>query len=150
MGKIKEIFYRQAIEHYTKRLQPYARLEIVELLEGKETGRGDRARTNLLEEEAQRISKQLRDHAHLIALSPEGRQLSTEKLADYLKGLQHTSPQVDFVIGGPSGLAEELKGKSDLCLSFSLLTFPHRLARVILLEQLYRCNKLIRGEPYHK
>jgi 23S rRNA (pseudouridine1915-N3)-methyltransferase len=71
-------------------------------------------------------------------------------MAAYLKGLQRTNPRVDFVIGGAAGLAEKIKQKSDLCLSLSLLTFPHRLVRVILLEQLYRCFKIIRGEPYHK
>ncbi len=150
VGKIKESFYRQALVHYAKRLQPYARLETVELSEGKEVGRGEFARTSLLEDEGQKISRQLRDTAHLIVLSPEGQQMSTEKLATYLKNLQRTNPRVDFVIGGAAGLADMVKQKSDLCLSFSRLTFPHRLARVILLEQLYRCFKIIRGEPYHK
>ncbi len=150
IGKIKEKFYREALEHYAKRLQPYARLETVELAEGKEAGRGEFARTSLLEDEAQKISRQLRDTAHLIVLSPEGQQMSTEKLAAYLKNLQRINPRADFVIGGAVGLAEKIKQKSDLCFSFSLLTFPHRLARVVLLEQLYRCFKVIRGEPYHK
>ena len=150
VGKIKEKFYRQAVDHYAKRLQPYARLEIAELGEGKETGLGAFARTSLLEDEAQKIGRQLRDTAHLIALSPEGRQMETEKLAAYLRNLQRINPRVDFLIGGAAGLAEGIKEKSDLCLSFSLLTFPHRLVRVILLEQLYRCFKIIRGEPYHK
>ena len=150
VGKIKEKFYREALDHYAKRLHPYARLETVELAEGKEAGRGVFARTSLLEDEAQKISRQLRDQAHLIVLSPEGRQMDTEKMAAFLKGLQRTNPRVDFVIGGAAGLAEKIKQKSDLCLSLSLLTFPHRLVRVILLEQLYRCFKIIRGEPYHK
>ncbi len=150
MGKIKENFYRQAVEHYIRRLKPYARIEVVELAEGKEEGRGDSALTGLLKEEGEKIVRQLRDTAHLIVLSPEGQQMSTEKLAAYLNKLQRTSPRTDFVIGGAAGLAEKIKQKSDLCLSISRLTFPHRLARVILLEQLYRCFKIIRGEPYHK
>ncbi|MEW5919498.1 MAG: 23S rRNA (pseudouridine(1915)-N(3))-methyltransferase RlmH [Bacillota bacterium] len=150
VGKIKENFYRQALQHYARRLKPYARLEIVELAEGKEEGRGDFALTTLLKEEGDKIVRQLRQDAHCIVLTPEGRKMKTEELAAYLKNLQHSSPRIDLVIGGAAGLAGEIKLKSDLCLSLSDLTFPHRLARVILLEQLYRCFKIIRGEPYHK
>ena len=150
IGKVKEKFYQQALDHYCRRLNPYARLEIVELAEGKETGRGAFARVNLLEEEAQKIGRHLRESAHMIVLSPEGQQMETEKLASHLKNLQRTNPRIDFVIGGAIGLAGWIKQKSDLCLSLSLLTFPHRMVRVILLEQLYRSFKIIRGEPYHK
>ncbi len=150
MGKLKESFYRQAVEHYSRRLKAYARLETIELAEGKETGRDAFALAALLQEEEQRIDKYLRREAHCIVLTPEGRTLSTEELAAYLEKLRHTCPRLDFVLGGASGLAPGLKERSDLNLSLSRLTFPHRLARLILLEQLYRCFKLMQGEPYHK
>ncbi len=150
IGKVKEKFYQQALAHYYKRLSPYARLETVELAEGKETGRGAFAVASLLEEEAQKIGRHLRDSAYLIVLSPEGHQMETEKLASHLKNLQRANPRIDIVVGGAAGLAGWIKQKSDLYLSLSLLTFPHRMVRVILLEQLYRCFKIIRGEPYHK
>lgn len=150
VGKLKEKFYRQAVEHYARRLQPYSRLEILELAEGKEAGRGEFALASLLHEEGQKISKHRRQEAHCIVLTPEGRRMKTEELAAYLKNLQQVNPRLDLIIGGAEGLAEDIKKQSDLCLSLSDLTFPHRLASVILLEQLYRCFRIIRGEPYHR
>jgi len=151
VGKIKEDFYKRGIEHYLIRLQPYTRVEVIELQESRA---GEKSRFQVqkaLEEEALEITKNIRDDAHLIALSAEGKAMASEELAFYLERLLvEGKSKVDFLVGGPSGLAENIKKRADLCLSLSALTFPHRLVRLILLEQLYRCFKIIRGEPYHR
>lgn len=97
------------------------------------------------------MGRYIRKEAHLIALAAEGRKMTSEELAFYLERLLIAGQaKVDFIIGGPSGLDEGIKKMADLCLSLSNLTFPHRMVRLILLEQLYRSFKIIRGEPYHK
>ncbi len=150
MGKIKENFFKRGIEHYLLRLQPYARVEIAELPENRADEK-KASRSEIIEEEALGIEKYCRDGAHRIALSAEGKKMSSEELAFYFERLLiEGKSKVDFIIGGPSGLAETVKKKGNLCLSLSDFTFPHRLVRLILLEQIYRCFKIIRGEPYHK
>ena len=150
MGRVKEGFFRRGIEHYLSRLQPYSRVEIVELPEARAAEK-KASREQIVAEEATGMGKYLRGGAHRIALSNEGKSMFSEELASYLERLLiEGKSTVDFIIGGPLGLAESVKEKGDLCLSLSALTFPHRLARLILLEQLYRCFKIIRGEPYHK
>ncbi len=151
VGKIKEEFFKRGIEHYLIRLQPYSKVKIIELQEAKAGEKGNFQEEKALEEEAMEIVKNTRDDAHLIALAVEGKKMTSEELAFYLERLLvEGKSKVDFIIGGPSGLAENIKKRGDLCLSLSDLTFPHRLVRLILLEQLYRCFKIIRGEPYHK
>ena len=148
MGKIKEDFFKRGIEHYLIRLRPYSRVEVIELPEVR-AGRSSQAQKTL--EETPQMIKNFREGAHVIVLSAEGKKMSSEDLAFYLERLLiEGKSKVDFIIGGPSGLAESIKKKGNLCLSLSDLTFPHRLVRLILLEQLYRCFKIIRGEPYHK
>jgi len=151
VGKIKEPFYKEGAAHYQERLRPYARLKTTELAEAKEEGGGEAAIRKALEEEAQAISRQLRDEAHLLALSSEGLKMTSIGLASYLDGLLNAGKgKLDIVIGGPLGLAPDIKKRADLLLSLSELTFPHRLARIIILEQLYRSFKILRGEPYHR
>jgi 23S rRNA (pseudouridine1915-N3)-methyltransferase len=151
VGKIKEIFFKRGIEHYLIRLQPYYRVEIVELPEAKAGGERSFQEEKTLEEEAREIVKYARDDAHMIVLAVEGKKMTSEEFAFYLERLLvEGKSKVDFIIGGPLGLAKNLKKRGDLCLSLSDLTFPHRLVRLILLEQLYRCFKIMRGEPYHK
>lgn len=134
-----------------QRLKPFCKVDIVELQESKLEEKPGVKEERALEEEALQVGRFIRDGAHLILLAAEGKMLSSEELALYLERLQmEGKSKVDFVIGGPLGLAGSLKKKGDLKLSLSRLTFPHRLARLILLEQLYRCFKIIRGEPYHK
>ena len=155
VGKLKEDFFKRAIEHYLIRLQPYAKVKVIELPEAGLSDRLSEKKNWLLqknlEEEALAVMKNLRDDSHIIVLAVEGQKVSSEEFAGYLERLLiEGKSKVDFVIGGPTGLAESIKQKGDFCLSLSSLTFPHRLARLILLEQLYRCFKIIRGEPYHK
>lgn len=146
IGKVKERFYQTGIEHYLIRLKPYCNVSITELAESKWE-----EKTKALEEEAGVISRNIRDGAQVIGLAAEGRAMTSEEFAYYIeKLLIEGKVKVDFIIGGPLGLSEKIKKKANLCLSLSTLTFPHRLVRLILLEQLYRCFKIIRGEPYHK
>lgn len=146
IGKVKERFYQTGIEHYLIRLKPYCNVSITELAESKWE-----EKTKALEEEAGVISRNIRDGAQVIGLAAEGRAMTSEEFAYYIeKLLIEGKVKVDFIIGGPLGLSEKIKKKTNLCLSLSTLTFPHRLVRLILLEQLYRCFKIIRGEPYHK
>lgn len=146
VGKVKERFYRTGIEHYLIRLKPYCNINITEFAE---SGRKEKAKA--LEEEAVAIGKHARGGAQTVALAAEGRAMASEEFARYIEKLLISGKvRVDFIIGGPLGLSAKIKKKADLCLSLSALTFPHRLARLILLEQLYRCFKIIRGEPYHK
>jgi 23S rRNA (pseudouridine1915-N3)-methyltransferase len=150
VGKVKEHFYQRGIEHYLIRLKPYARIGVIELQEGKSVEK-DSSPPAALREEAQEIEKYIRNDAYTIVLTAEGRKMCSEELAYYLERLMiEGKSKLDFIIGGPDGLADSIKKRADLCLSLSGLTFPHRLARLILLEQLYRCFKIIRGEPYHK
>lgn len=150
MGKIKEHFYQRGVEHYLIRLKPYARISVIELQEGK-SGEKDSSTSAALSEEAEEIEKYIRNDAHSIVLAADGKKMRSEELAYYFERLMiEGKSKLDFIIGGPNGLASSIKKRGDLCLSLSDLTFPHRLARLILLEQLYRCFKIIRGEPYHK
>jgi 23S rRNA (pseudouridine1915-N3)-methyltransferase len=150
VGKIKEHFYQRGIEHYLIRLKPYARISVIELQEGKSGGKDSSPSAALLEE-AEGIEKYIRNDAYSIVLDADGKKMRSEELAYYLERLMiEGKSKLDFIIGGPDGLAYSIKKRGDLCLSLSDLTFPHRLARLILLEQLYRCFKIIRGEPYHK
>ncbi len=150
VGKIKEHFYQRGIEHYLIRLKPYARISIVELQEGK-TGTKDSSPGAALLEEAEEIFRYMRGDASSIVLDAEGKKMRSGELAFYIERLMiEGKSKLDFIIGGPDGLADGIKKGGDLCLSLSSLTFPHRLARLILLEQLYRCFKIIRGEPYHR
>ncbi len=139
---------QNGVDHYVKRLQPYSRVEIIELPEAK-TG-GSAGVLKALEDEGREILRHTREGAHMIVLDAAGQEMTTGQLASHLENLQlQGSTKVDFIIGGPEGLADEVKKKGTR-LSLSRLTFPHRLARLILLEQLYRCFKIIRGEPYHR
>lgn len=151
VGKVKEHFYQTGIAHYSIRVKPYCNLKIVELPEAKWEKKGQFLEKKALREEAGELGRYLRRDAHLVALSAEGQKMASEEFAFYLERLlTGGQSKVDFIIGGPLGLDDTIKKKANLCLSLSDLTFPHRMARLILLEQLYRSFKIIRGEPYHK
>ncbi|NMB36054.1 MAG: 23S rRNA (pseudouridine(1915)-N(3))-methyltransferase RlmH [Firmicutes bacterium] len=146
VGKVKEHFYRTGIEHYLIRLKPYCNIKITEFIESRW-----KEKTKALREEGLAIDRYIRSGARIIVLAAEGRAMGSAEFARYMeKSLIEGKVKMDFIIGGPLGLSAKVKKRADLCLSLSTLTFPHRLARLILLEQLYRCFKIIRGEPYHK
>jgi 23S rRNA (pseudouridine1915-N3)-methyltransferase len=152
VGKIKEKFYTDAIAEYSKRLSRYCRLEIIQVADEKTPDRASEAEERQIrEKEGERILAQIRDSAYVIALAIEGKQLSSEELAARLEqlGVSGRSDLV-FVIGGSLGLSEAVMRRADYALSFSRMTFPHQLMRVVLLEQIYRGFRINAGEPYHK
>lgn len=152
VGKIKEKYLKDAIAEYTKRLSKYCKLEIVEVADEKTPDNASEVVENAIRsKEAERILKYVKDEAYVITLEINGKQLTSEELADKVEklGVQGTS-HIIFIIGGSIGLGEEVLLKSNYALSFSKMTFPHQLMRVILLEQIYRSYRIISGEPYHK
>lgn len=152
VGKMKEKFFVEALEEYGKRLSRYLKLFIVELADEKTPDGAPKAlEEQIKKKEGERILRAIPEGAYVIALAIEGKQLSSEALADYVEklGVGGTG-HIVFVIGGSLGLAKEVLLRADTLLSFSKMTFPHQLMRVILLEQLYRAYRIINGEPYHK
>ena len=152
VGKIKEKYLKDAIAEYTKRLSKYCKLEIVEVADEKTPDNAsDVLEDAIRAKEAERILKHIKEDAYIITLEINGKQLDSEELADKIDklGVQGIS-HIIFIIGGSIGLGEEVLRKSDFALSFSKMTFPHQLMRVILLEQIYRSYRIINGQPYHK
>lgn len=137
VGKIKESFYREAVGEYLKRLTRFAKVEIKEIAEGR-----------TVEDEAPAILRALK--GYIIALCVEGEPLSSEGLAARIKGLSDKGGEITFVIGSSCGLSDAVKAKADFKLSFSEMTFPHQLMRVILCEQIYRAFMINSGSEYHK
>jgi len=137
VGKIKESFYREAVAEYVKRLSRFAKTEIRELAEGAD-----------VEAEADDILRACK--GYVIALAVEGQKTSSETLASRLKGLCDGGKEITFVIGSSCGLSERVKKAADWRLSFSDMTFPHQLMRVILAEQVYRAFMINSGSTYHK
>ncbi len=152
VGKIKESFYREALAEYQKRLSRYCRLEIVEVADEPAPEKASPAQEDAIrEKEAQRILKRLRDNSFVITLEIAGKKYDSEKFAKKLENLALSGKsQLVFIIGGSLGLHSSVSAWADLSLSFSDMTFPHQLMRVILTEQIYRAFRIISGEPYHK
>lgn len=152
VGKIREKYLRDAVSEYSKRLSRYCKLEILEVADEKTPeDAGKASEASVRQKEGKRILKLIREDAYIITLEIEGRMLDSVELADKIeklgiRGISH----IIFIIGGSIGLAEEVCARSDYALSFSKMTFPHQLMRVILLEQIYRSFRIIYGEPYHK
>ena len=152
VGKIKEKYLRDAIVEYTKRLSRYCKLEIIEVADEKTPDNAsENAEEMIRQKEAERLLKYIREDAYLITLEIGGKQLTSEKFSEKIEklGIQGTS-HIIFVIGGSIGIGKAVLEKSDYALSFSKMTFPHQLMRVILLEQIYRGYRIMSGEPYHK
>lgn len=152
VGKIKEKYLKDAIAEYSKRLSKYCKLEIIEVADEKTPDNASEVVEDLIRsKEAERILKYVKEDAYVVTLEINGKQLSSEELADKIDklGVQGTS-HIIFIIGGSIGLGEEVLKKSNYALSFSKMTFPHQLMRVILLEQIYRSYRIISNQPYHK
>lgn len=145
VGKIKESFFREAIQEYQKRLSKYTKLEIIELPDYTNGNAQENKK-----KEALLIQKQIGPKDYVITLEIEGRTFSSEQLAEKIDDLFQNYSTITFVIGGSYGLDTSIKEKSDLSLSFSKMTFPHQLFRILLLEQIYRSYKIIHHESYHK
>ena len=152
VGKVKEKYFTGAIEEYAKRLSRYCKLEIVEVADEKTPDKASAVmEEQIKQKEAERILKNVRDDAYCIALAIEGKKTDSVAMAEHIEqlGLIGKSNLV-FIIGGSLGLHRSVLQRADEKLSFSDMTFPHQLMRVILLEQIYRCYRIINGEPYHK
>ena len=152
VGKIKEKYLRDAIAEYSKRLSRYCRLEIIEVADERTPDQASEAvEENIRTKEGERLLKYVRDDMYVITLEIGGKMLTSEQFAEKIEtlGIQGKS-SIAFVIGGSIGLGREVLKRSDYALSFSKMTFPHQLMRVVLLEQVYRGYRIINGEPYHK
>ena len=152
VGKIKEKFFQDAIAEYSKRLSRYCRLEILQVADEKTPdGASEAVETQIKEKEGERILSNIKDGSFVVALAINGNMLDSVELAERIDklGIGGVS-QLVFVIGGSLGLSEAVLSRADYKLSFSRMTFPHQLMRVILLEQIYRSYRIIHKEPYHK
>jgi 23S rRNA (pseudouridine1915-N3)-methyltransferase len=152
VGKIKEKYLKDAIAEYSKRLSRYCKLEIVEVADEKTPDNAsDTVEDAIRDKEGERILKYIKEDAYVITLEIAGKMLTSEEMAEKIEklGVQGTS-HIIFIIGGSIGLGKEILKRSDYALSFSKMTFPHQLMRVILLEQIYRSYRIINHEPYHK
>ena len=152
VGKIKEKYLKDAIAEYSKRLSKYCKLEIIEVADEKTPDNASEVVENVIrDKEGERLLKYVKDDAFVITLEIKGKMMTSEELAEKIdtlgiRGVSH----IMFIIGGSIGLGEDVIKRSDFALSFSKMTFPHQLMRVILLEQIYRSYRIIAGEPYHK
>lgn len=152
VGKIKEKFYKDAIGEYGKRLSKYCRLEIIEVQDEKTPDQCSKTQEQMiLSREGERIVKYIREDMFVYALAIKGKKLDSVGFADEINklGLEGKS-SIAFLIGGSLGLHETVLNRADKVISFSDMTFPHQLMRVILTEQIYRCFRIIHKEPYHK
>ena len=152
VGNLKESYFRAAANEYIKRLTPYVQASVLEIAEEKTSlnpSPADEAKAR--DKEGERILKAIPAGSLVAALAIEGRLQSSEQFAEWvehkrLNGCSH----VTFIIGGSTGLSDNVKTKADHILSFGLITLPHQLARIVLLEQVYRAFRILRNEPYHK
>lgn len=152
VGKLKERYWTDAVTEYLKRLSRYCRMEIVELKEARLLDHASPAEEEQVKTvEGESILRSLSADSYVIALDVKGKQLSSEQLSEKIENLAlEGRSTVDFIIGGSLGLSEAVRKRADFRLSFSAMTFPHQMMRVILLEQIYRAFKISRNEPYHK
>lgn len=152
VGKIKESYFTMGIEEYKKRLSKYCKLEIIEVLDEKTPEKASEAEElQIKQKEAERLKKYIKEGAYVISLAIQGKQLDSIQFAEKIQkiGIDGKS-HIIFIIGGSLGLEDSILKQSDFLLSFSKMTFPHQMMRMILLEQVYRCYRIINGQPYHK
>lgn len=152
VGKVKEKYFTGAILEYSKRLSRYCKLEIVEVTDEKTPDHASETEElQIKEKEGDRLLKYIKEDAYVIALAIEGKQLDSVELSKKIEklGIDGKS-HIIFVIGGSLGLDNRVLNRADFKLSFSKMTFPHQMMRVILLEQVYRGYRIMNGEPYHK
>ncbi|MFD1734979.1 23S rRNA (pseudouridine(1915)-N(3))-methyltransferase RlmH [Bacillus salitolerans] len=152
IGKLKEKYLKQGIDEYAKRLTAYAKLDIIELPDEKAPENlSETEMEQVKQKEGERILQKISPDTYVIALAIEGKMKSSEQLAEDLDKLAtYGKSKIAFVIGGSLGLSSEVMKRADESLSFSKMTFPHQLMKLILVEQIYRAFRINRGEPYHK
>lgn len=152
VGKIKEKYLSSGVAEYIKRLGRYCKIEIIEVQDEKTPdGASEAIEIKIKEKEKERIEKYIKEDAYVIALAIEGKQLDSVELSKKIVNLGISGvSHIIFLIGGSLGLEDSLLERADYKLSFSKMTFPHQLMRMILLEQIYRSYRIMKGEPYHK
>lgn len=152
VGKLKEKYLKLGIEEFSKRLSKYCKLDMIELDDEKcPENLSDKDMEIVKNKEGQKILSKIKNNSYVIALAIDGKNLSSEELADTIsklavRGISH----ITFIIGGSLGLADEVLKRADYKLSFSKMTFPHQLMKLVLLEQVYRSFRINNNEPYHK
>lgn len=151
VGNLKERYWRDALNEYSKRLTPWAKLRITEIAEQRLFKDNETLIDSVLNEEGKRIISAIPEKSFTAALCIEGKRLTSKQLADSISGAMNSGQSsFSFIIGGSYGLSDEVKNRAQLKLSMSDMTFPHQLARVMLLEQIYRAMTIINGIKYHK
>lgn len=152
VGKLKEKYLKQGIEEYVKRLRSYATINLLEVADEKAPENLSEAQMiEVMDKEGERILNKINPDSYVFTLEIEGKQLTSDGLARQMDSLAlHGKSKVAFIIGGSLGLSEIVKKRSDFSLSFSKMTLPHQLMRLVLVEQIYRSFRILRGEPYHK
>ena len=145
VGSIKEKYLKDAIEEYSKRISKYDKIDIIEV---KDEGTVEPIKA--IELEAEKIKKYINPREYIITLEIEGKQITSEEFSTKIEDIYQESSNIIFIIGGSYGLSNQIKTMSNFKLSFSKMTFPHQLFRVILLEQIYRAFKISHNESYHK
>lgn len=145
VGKVKEQYLVEAIKEYQKRLSKYTKLEIIEIPDSNDSNISKN-----LSIEKEKIEKHIQEKDYVITLEIEGKMLTSIELSETLNKIEQHYPNITFVIGGSYGLDKNIKKRADFALSFSRLTFPHQLFRVLLLEQIYRSYRILNNESYHK
>ena len=145
IGQLKEKYLKEAVEEYKKRISKYTNIEIIEL---KDEGLVEDNKA--IELEGEKKKKHISNKDYVITLEIEGKELDSIEFAEKIRNIQIEYPNISFIIGGSNGLSKEIKELSNYHLSFSKMTFPHQLFRVLLLEQIYRSYKIINNEKYHK
>ncbi|MBO4848542.1 MAG: 23S rRNA (pseudouridine(1915)-N(3))-methyltransferase RlmH [Clostridia bacterium] len=151
-GRLKERFYTEAAAEFSKRLSRFCEFEILELPDEKVPDDPSPAQIEAVKRtECRRMEEKLGAGEYVIALDPRGKQLSSEELSEaFSDAMLRGRSRITLLIGGSHGLTQEIRGRADLVLSFSRMTFSHQIFRIMLLEQIYRAFKIMNGEPYHK
>lgn len=152
VGKIKEKYLRDAIDEYSKRLSRYCKLDIIELPDEKTPDNAsEKEELQIKEKEGKNILSKIKENSYVIAMDLKGKHITSEEFSSLIDNLGvEGNSNITFVIGGSLGLSQEVIKRANYKLCFSKMTFPHQLFRVMLLEQIYRGYRIIKGEPYHK
>ncbi|MGY3766127.1 23S rRNA (pseudouridine(1915)-N(3))-methyltransferase RlmH [Vagococcus vulneris] len=152
VGKLKEKYLKQGIAEYTKRLGKYCKLEMIEVADEKAPeALSDAEMTQVKQKEGERILSKVGDQDYVYALAIQGKEITSESFAESIEKMSIQGKSTfTFIIGGSLGLSDDVLKRSNTQISFGRLTYPHQLMRLILVEQVYRCFRIIKGEPYHK
>ena len=152
VGKLKEKYWVDAVKEYKKRISKYAKIELIEVADEKEPNNASEKDIEMIKDkEGERILSKIKDSQHVVTLEIKGKEYTSESLAKQYQTWMNTGKSdVVFVIGGSNGIGREVKKRSNQEISFGSLTYPHQMMKVMILEQLFRVNKILRNESYHK